>query len=123
MAMIISTAARAPERLSGGRGNDHIDGSGSSDYDWVSYDYADRGVIVDLSIGTAYVANNDQDTLLNIENVIGSAFNDDIVGTDGVDTIIGGAGFDDLAGRAATMCSSRPAMAARTISTAARAST
>ena len=66
-----------------------------------------NGVTVDLVAGTAVSAISGTDTLISIENVIGSAGSDDITGSadaneidggDGDDTINGGAGDDMLYG-------------------------
>jgi Ca2+-binding RTX toxin-like protein/uncharacterized protein YjiK len=119
------------DRLDGGAGNDTLLGGGSSDIligglgddrldggssvDTVDYSAA-AAVTVNLLAGTATGDGND--TLIAIENVIGSAFNDTITGNtaangldggggndilrggEGNDTLTGGAGLDQLFGDA-----------------------
>jgi Ca2+-binding RTX toxin-like protein len=104
-------------RLDGDGGDDTIDGGAGSDT--ASYEFFhEDGVQVDLADGTAIDGDDDVDTLLNIENVVGSVLEDDIhgdaaanvldgfigddalVGRAGKDTLIGGAGSDTLDGGA-----------------------
>ncbi|KRE15964.1 hypothetical protein ASE66_09255 [Bosea sp. Root483D1] len=104
------------DRLTGGAGADVIDGGsdnlGTSGIgDTASYASSAAGVTVDLSLAGPQVSAGDAagDTLTNIENIDGSAFNDSlkgdsgsnlIVGGDGNDLIEGGAGADELIGGA-----------------------
>ena len=90
--------------INGGDDNDLIEGRGGNDTidggigtDTASYANASGSVTVDLGAGTASGADGD-DTLLNIENVTGSAFNDSLLGNGGANTIDGGAGDDGLFG-------------------------
>jgi Ca2+-binding RTX toxin-like protein len=89
-------------RLGGRDGADTVDGAGG--VDWAEYNGAEAGVTVSLALGQA---TNDGagyvDTLISIENLRGSVFNDSLVGDVGAnqfkgesgnDTIIGGAGTD-----------------------------
>jgi Ca2+-binding RTX toxin-like protein len=90
----------------GGAGNDFMDGG--ADSDWVSYSDATAGITLNLSLTTAQnTGGAGFDTVVNIENLIGSAFNDvltgdaganTIYGMNGDDTINGGAGNDVLMG-------------------------
>lgn len=58
------------------------------------------GVTVDLSLGTMIDAYGHSGTLTSIENVGGSALDDDIIGNDGVNNVLsGGAGADNIEGR------------------------
>ena len=97
----------------GGRGNDYIDGGANDSFgDTVSYDdvSTSTGVTVDLSNTTASNDGyNGTDTLIGIENVVGSVNDDTITGDgavnridggDGDDTINAGAGNDILDGEA-----------------------
>ncbi len=96
------------DTLNGGLGNDVLRGGGGSDSldggDGIdTADFSDLGVAVtaDLSAGTAgYVAggNNVEDTLANIENIVGSANDDTLTGDDNNNEINGGAGADTLNG-------------------------
>ena len=101
--------------LEGGLGDDVIDGGGG--VDTATYANASGGVNVNLGSGFAFGADGN-DTLANIENLIGSEFsdtlngsaadneiqglggNDVIQGQGGNDTIYGGEGDDTLRGDA-----------------------
>ena len=89
------TAVDGNDTLEGGLGNDALDGGGGTDT--ASYAHASGGVTVNLAAGTASGADGN-DTLTNIENVVGSAFNDTLTGNTGVNTLDGGAGADVLQG-------------------------
>jgi Ca2+-binding RTX toxin-like protein len=85
------------ELFDGGAGNDKINGGGGSDT--ASYADATGGVKVDLSITTAQAIGGGAgiDTLVSIENVEGSKFNDTLKGTSGDNTIILSDGGNDIA--------------------------
>lgn len=87
------------DRISGGRGNDQIDG-GAGNFDVVLYDDFDgtMGVEVDLVAGTARDVHGDTDQLSNVEGVLGSRFDDRIVGDAANNLIIGGEGDDVIVG-------------------------
>ncbi|WP_395010431.1 tandem-95 repeat protein, partial [Undibacterium sp.] len=87
--------------LIGGTGNDTLDGGDGIDY--ASYFGATGPVIVNLTLGSASGAGIGLDTLISIENVLGSNYADRIIGSaaneffmarEGNDTITGGAGSD-----------------------------
>jgi Ca2+-binding RTX toxin-like protein len=86
----------------GSGGNDAIDGG--EDIDTVSYASDPNGVTVDLDTGTAtdgwggIWGLQGTDTLISIENVEGSNFNDSLTGDDGENTLAGGGGNDVLTG-------------------------
>ncbi len=95
------------DNFRGGDGNDTLDGGANnpgSDFDFAYYDDATSALTVNLSTGTGTGGGVGTDTLLGIEGVIGSAFDDNIngrclpldyiYGEAGNDTIDGGAGFD-----------------------------
>ena len=100
--------------LQGGAGSDDL--NGGSGIDTVDYTDASRSVGVRLD-GVANFGAASGDTLISIENVVGSSFNDIIVGSNttnvlngndgddaifalgGDDTLIGGAGDDELLGQ------------------------
>lgn len=87
------------DTLSGGPGNDTLDGG--ADTDTASYAIAPDAVVVTLS-GSSGVATGGAgtDTLLNIENIIGTAFSDNLTGNAGANQIFGLAGYDTLTGLA-----------------------
>ena len=73
----------------------------------MSYAASGAGVTIDLVAGTGLGGDAQGDTLLNIENVTGSAFADILtgdagvnilLGNDGNDTLVGGGGADSLDG-------------------------
>ncbi len=90
------------DMLIGGSGADSI--SGGSGTDTVSYADSNRGVRIQLdAVGTTIGAATEQegghaegDTLASIENVIGSARDDRLIGNDGANVLTGGAGDDIL---------------------------
>ncbi len=113
--------------ITGDANNNRLDGRGGADVidggagvDWVEYNQAMVGIHVDLSQGkalddgqgielAAQTAAIEQDTLINIENVLGGYGNDLIIGNslnneldggEGDDTLNGGAGNDTLIGDA-----------------------
>jgi len=85
-------------------GSDSIDGGAGSD--GVSYIDDPAGVTVDLGTGSAddgwggVWAFGGTDTLISIENVEGSNFNDTLIGNGGDNVINGGAGDDTIDGGA-----------------------
>lgn len=83
----------------GGIGNNVIDGLGG--IDTVSYGYATSAVTVSLAVATAQATGGSgSDTLLNIENLTGSGYNDKLTGNAGANVLSGGAGADTLIGGA-----------------------
>jgi len=86
--------------LYAGAGNNGLDGG--SGIDTVSYAYGlagTTGVIVSLAEGTTQATGGSgSDTLTNIENLIGSGFNDSLTGNAGHNVLNGGAGNDLLTG-------------------------
>lgn len=92
--------------LYGEDGNDTLDGGAGSDYldggagvDWADYSYGYERMVISLEGGFALEnGTGDNDTLLNIENVLGSGRNDRIVGDSGDNHLIGGYGDDVING-------------------------
>jgi Ca2+-binding RTX toxin-like protein len=95
--------------MSGDAGNDTIDGGNG--IDMVVYSSATTAIVVNLLAGTATDGLGGTDTLINVENVQGSSFNDSIQGNTAVnfispeggnDTVIGGGGRDVVSYESAT---------------------
>jgi Ca2+-binding RTX toxin-like protein len=84
------------DTLEGGSGADSLDGG--ADNDTASYAASAAGVTVDLLAGTASGGDADGDTLVSIENLIGSAFVDTLTGDGGANVIDGGDGNDTING-------------------------
>jgi Ca2+-binding RTX toxin-like protein len=97
------------DTLIGGRGNDYIDGG--SGIDTVSYADVDRGVGVRLNLGGEALnglapqqahfytsGDGETDTLVNVENAVGTSHFDIMIGGTGDNTLDGGAGNDELHG-------------------------
>jgi len=92
--------------LTGKKGNDVLIGGGGFEIDFAHYEGAASAVMVNLATGTAS-GGDGNDTLNEIEGVVGSNFNDTLVGDDednwltgnnGDDSLLGGNGFDTLRG-------------------------
>ena len=86
------------DTLEGGLGNDFLDGGAG--IDTASYANASGSVTVSLGtvVGTSQGADGN-DQLRNIENILGSAFNDRLTGNNADNMLDGGAGHDQLYGR------------------------
>jgi Ca2+-binding RTX toxin-like protein len=83
----------------GGLGNDHLDGG--QGFDFASYAHAAVGVTVNLSLSGAQRSyGSDDDTLTNIEGVIGSQHDDVLAGNAGDNKLQGLAGSNRLDGAA-----------------------
>jgi Ca2+-binding RTX toxin-like protein len=83
----------------GGAGNDSIDGGADTGYgDVVAFSGATSGVVVDLNAGTASDGQGGTDTLLNIERVIGTPFDDNLAGNARDNIFDPGAGNDVVNG-------------------------
>jgi Ca2+-binding RTX toxin-like protein len=115
------------DALWGNAGDDTLDGGAGADIlqgqdgvDWASYEHSDSSVILRLWNGSGSGGDAEGDTLSGIENLLGSAFGDTLVGdgadnhlrggggadalwgNDGSDTLEGGAGADLLEGQGGT---------------------
>ncbi|MEB3316883.1 MAG: calcium-binding protein [Cyanobacteriota bacterium] len=86
------------DTLQGDRRDNILDGSSGNDT--ASYANAAGGVSLSLSIaGPQNTGSEGVDTLHNIENLIGSNFNDKLTGSDGIQNVLfGGNGNDTLLG-------------------------
>ncbi len=93
------------DELKGGGGNDVLAGGGGADQldggpgiDAVFYQASDSAVTVNLGNGTATGGHAEGDTITNIEGIIGSLYNDTLVGGDKNNQLEGGDGDDMLEG-------------------------
>ncbi len=87
------------DRLQGGSGNDIL--IGGDGLDTADYSDATSAVSVNIQTGAVSDGHGGSDTLIEIENIIGSDFNDLLVGNNTYDnTIWGGNGNDNIQGRA-----------------------
>ena len=85
------------DRLEGGVGNDLLDGG--TGQDTAIYWRESAGYTVSLVTGKAGVTGQTpSDTLVSIENVIGTSFNDVLTGNNAANTLEGGSGADRLNG-------------------------
>ena len=83
--------------LTGDAGNDTLDGGLGQDT--AAYTNASAGVTVSLLIaGAQNTVGSGSDTLISIEDLSGSAFNDTLIGNSGANKLSGGAGSDTLIG-------------------------
>jgi len=97
---------RGDDTLDGGAGNDMLSGRiggdtliGGDGIDTASYADSLVGVNVSLADGTASGGQAQGDTLIGIENLIGSDAGDTLTGDDGVNVLIGYADGDTLKGK------------------------
>ncbi|MBU1493174.1 MAG: calcium-binding protein [Actinobacteria bacterium] len=94
------------DTLKGGKGNDILDGGAGNDTldggtgtDRASYAGSAGGVRVNLAVAVAQnTSAAGSDTLVSIEDLTGSPFNDRLTGNGGANKIIGGSGRDILKG-------------------------
>src|SRR5262245_12042493 len=98
-------AAPGNDTLYGGDGDDLLDGGtgadnlhGGTGSDTASYANAVSGVTVSLAAGAGTGGEAAGDILAEIENVIGSSFDDVLTGAAGANMLSGGAGADALNG-------------------------
>jgi len=92
--------------LDGGAGNDVLAGGAGNNYlyggdgiDTASYASAIAGVTVNLAVPTAQnTGGAGTDTLIGVENLIGSSYNDVLTGDGGDNALAGGGGDDTLDG-------------------------
>ncbi|MGI9434594.1 MAG: putative Ig domain-containing protein [Geminicoccaceae bacterium] len=80
--------------LSGGVGADIIDGGSGSDQ--VSYEQSNQAIRIDLGANMASGGHAEGDVINNIEQVVGSTFDDVLIGDHEDNTLSGGAGNDQI---------------------------
>ncbi len=83
--------------LAGGAGADYLNG-GTGGGDTADYRDSPTGVLVSLQIGQGFFGDAQGDTLVEIEDVIGSSYDDILFGNDGDNKLYGEAGDDALWG-------------------------
>jgi len=95
--------------LFGGSGADTLDGGAGADslnggdgIDTITYAGSPGGVTVNLTTGIGRGADAEGDTITQIENVVGSSFDDTLTGNAANNTLTGGAGNDTLFGGGGT---------------------
>ena len=81
------------DTLTGGAGNDRIDGGAGNDT--ATFETAANGVNVSLAVSGQQNTGDGADTLVSIENLTGSRFNDVLIGNGGANWIYGSIGGDD----------------------------
>ncbi|MFM9864171.1 MAG: beta strand repeat-containing protein, partial [Micropepsaceae bacterium] len=86
------------DRLVGRGGADALDGGGGT-IDIADYAASAAAVIVDLQTGTGSGGDAAGDTLLNVEGLEGSAFNDQLFGDANANRLLGNGGADFIQGR------------------------
>lgn len=98
-------AGKGSDRIEGGGGNDMIYTSGGYDYvdggagvDTLSYAESWDRVVVNLTSGNGQYGAASRDTITNVENLVGSKFNDVLTGDAGVNNLNGASGNDILRG-------------------------
>ena len=84
------------DRLVGGTGDDDLDGGDG--VDTANYDNVVAAVIVDLGADTATDQFGNEETVVDVEAVIGGAFDDSLTGDDGPNNLDGRGGNDTVAG-------------------------
>ena len=89
--------------LEGDAGADRLDGGAGSD--WIIYWGSDAGVKVDLEQGTGEGGHAQGDVIIDVENVMGSRYSDELLGNneanflqglEGADRLDGGGGIDSV---------------------------
>jgi len=109
------TGTATSEVFHGMNGNDTIDGGGGSDeitggagadtldggdgIDTALYIESDAAVTIDLELGTGAGGHADGDTLVNIEKIEATAYDDTLLGSESSDTLLGLDGSDTVNGR------------------------
>jgi len=89
-------AGTGEDILSGGAGADTLNGGDGTD--WADFTSDGAGVTANITTYSAIDGSGATDTLWNIENLRGSAFNDSLIGNNGVNQLSGGDGDDRLEG-------------------------
>ena len=93
------TGGGSDDILEGGAGADVLNGGANGSFgDIASYQHSTAGVNVQLQYGIVQGGDAQGDTLIGIENLIGSSKADTLYGNSGTNTILGGEGNDHIKG-------------------------
>ena len=94
----ILSSGSGSDTLTGGGGNDVLDGG--DDVDVANYSTSSGAISTDLSLAenNVYIDDSNIDTLISIEEIIASDFDDNLLGSTADDVFFAGAGNDILAG-------------------------
>ena len=92
----VMTGDAGPNTFAGSGGSDRL--RGGRGLDVANYEFAAGSVRIDLAAGHARGADG-RDVLVGIENILGSAFDDQLLGDGGNNAIAGLSGDDDMDGR------------------------
>jgi Ca2+-binding RTX toxin-like protein len=101
------TGGAGQDRFIDGLGNDTYVGGGGVDLDIVDYSQATGGIRANLKGGvvnngiaadTVLDGSGGTDSIVNVRNIVGSNFNDEIYGGGNANSISGGSGDDTIAG-------------------------
>ncbi|MFH1746454.1 MAG: Ig-like domain-containing protein, partial [Planctomycetota bacterium] len=88
----VISAGAGDDTLIGGMGHDILDGGSGTD----TVDYSDAGVSVTVDLAAGQADGQGHDTISNVENVIGGAYDDVITGNEEANVLDGGAGDDTI---------------------------
>ncbi len=101
----ILNGGEGDDRLYGGSGNDSLTGGSGADWldggagiDTAYYISSSAGVFINLLSGKGKGGDAEGDTLISIENVVGSNYNDILAGNDADNVLEGRGGDDELYG-------------------------
>jgi Ca2+-binding RTX toxin-like protein len=92
----IISSGDGDDTITGGAGADTIDGGDGTDT--VSYSDAASGITLSLNSGNGHDGDAEGDSVVNVENIIGSDFDDDFTGDGALNQIDGGSGADLISG-------------------------
>jgi serralysin len=109
----VLTTGNGDDNLYGGAGNDQLYGGADNDYlngglnddridggvgvDTIDYSAAGSALYIDLRVATQTATGGfGTDVITTIENVLGGAFADTLIGNAGINTLYGGGGTDSL---------------------------
>jgi Ca2+-binding RTX toxin-like protein len=82
------------DKLSGGLGDDTLDGGAGTD----TADFSNSVVPIIASLAANNATGDGTDTMVGVENLVGSTVNDTLTGSDGNNTLNGGSGADSIVG-------------------------